>query len=58
MKNNKIIKLNIEQKTNEKQTIKEDEKNISFQTNPLLKKMFVSNIINKKGKFNFKDLFR
>ncbi|MCD7779283.1 MAG: hypothetical protein LUH05_01255 [Candidatus Gastranaerophilales bacterium] len=58
MDDKKIIKLNLEQENTEKQITQKDKKQKIFQSNPLLKKMFVSNIENKKGKFNFKDLFR
>lgn len=58
MDENKIVKLNIEtNKPVEKQEC--DKKfNFSFHTNPILQKMFVANMNNKKDKFTFKDLFK
>ncbi len=58
MDDKNIIKLDI--KPSDVETKKSHQMvNSSFlQTNPILQKMFVKNISNKKGKFNFKDLFR
>jgi hypothetical protein len=54
----KIIKLNIN-KTNEKTTnFPEKKKQSIFHSNPILQKMFLTNMNNKKGKFSLKDLFR
>lgn len=58
MDENNIIKLNIK-KNKEKIEKKENaNQSFSFQTNPIIQKMLLSNINNKKGKFSFKDLFR
>ncbi len=58
MEDKKILKLNLKQKNIEEQISDRNEKKQSYQTNPLLKTMFVSNIQNKKGKFDFKNLFK
>ena len=57
MDDKKIVKLDIkpseELKEQTRQTV-----NNKYQTNPILKEMLIANVFNKKGKFNFKDLFR
>ncbi len=55
MDDKKVIKLNI---NNEKKEEPAKQQVSSFSTNPILKKMLISNTNNKKGKFSFKDLFR
>ena len=57
MDENKIIKLNIEQK-NKEESEKKQTSSFSLHTNPILKKMFLSNMENKKGKFSLKDWFK
>ena len=56
-KENKIIELKKaieEKKGNNTNTIR-----TSFlHTNPLLERMFISNLLNKKKKFSLKDIFR
>ena len=58
MDENKIIKLDIptqkEEKTSENQKVRQS----FFQTNPILQKMFITNMNNKKGKFSLKDILR
>ena len=58
MDENKIVKLDIktqnEEKTSEPQKVRQS----FFQTNPILQKMFVLNMNNKKGKFSLKDILR
>lgn len=55
MDDKKIIKLNIN-KTEKEEPAKKQVS--SFSTNPILKKMLVFNLENKKNKFSLKDLFR
>lgn len=58
MNEKKIINLNIKPvANNEIKTEKEKNKFAKFQTTPVSKMLF-ANLINKKNKFNFKDLFR
>jgi len=57
MDEKKILKLNIKQQENEI-TAKNTEKQSFLHTNPILSKMFVSNLLNTKKKFSIKDLFR
>lgn len=58
MDENKIVKLDIkaqkEDKTSETQKVRQS----FFQTNPILQKMFIVNMNNKKGKFSLKDILR
>ena len=58
MDENKIVELNSTSKDIEKQELKNDKFKVSLQTNPILQKMFLANMNNKKDKFKFKDLFR
>ena len=60
MDKNKVIKLNIEQKAknSEQQAEKKPKLGSFLHTNPILEKMFVSNVINEKKKFSIKDLFK
>ena len=58
MEKNKIIELNIEKTISEEKTEAKQKFNFSLQTNPILQKMFLTNMNNKKDKFKFKDLFR
>lgn len=55
MDENKFVefKTNISKEKSEKKNHK-----FSFQTNPILQKMFLTNMNNENGKFKFKDLFR
>ena len=58
MNENKVIKLNIDLK-NAKEKTKENKKSwFSFQTNPIIKKMLLTNLENKKDKFKFQDIFK
>ncbi len=56
MEENKLYRIHTENKSNEKT----EKKPLfaSFHTNPLIQKMLILNINNKKDKFKFKDLFR
>lgn len=58
MDENKVVELNIQNKTSEEKTEEKQKFNFSLQTNPILQKMFLTNMNNKKDKFKFKDLFR
>jgi hypothetical protein len=58
MDENKIVKLDIKKQTGGEEEKKTQQKQSLFHTNPLLQKMFISNINNKKGKFSLKDLFK
>ena len=60
MDENKLVKLNIEQKAknSEEQAEKKPKIGSFLHTNPILEKMFVSNVINEKNKFSIKDLFK
>ncbi len=58
MDDEKLIKLNINQNDCENQSKKKMPKNSFLHTNPILKEMFFKNVINKKNKFSFKDLFK
>ena len=58
MDENKIVELNIKSKNNEKEETKDEKFKLSLQPNPILQKMFLANMNNKKDKFKFKDLFR
>lgn len=60
MDENKLVKLNIEPKAknSEAQTEKKPKIGNFLHTNPILEKMFVSNVINEKNKFSIKDLFK
>ena len=58
MDENKIVELNIKEKHKEEKTEEKHKFNFSLQTNPILQKMFLTNMNNKKDKFKFKDLFR
>lgn len=60
MDENKLIKLNIEQKAkNSEQKAENKPRTGSFlHTNPILEKMFVANVINERKKFSIKDLFK
>ena len=58
MDENKIVELNIENKNSEEKSEVKQKFNFSLQTNPILQKMFLTNMNNKKDKFKFKDLFR
>ncbi len=58
MNEKKIINLNIKPAADNKiKTEKEKNKFAKFQTEPVSKMLF-ANLINKKNKFSFKDLFR
>ena len=56
MDDKKIIKLNIE-KTNKEESENKQTSSFSLHTNPILKKMLLSNTEDKKGKFSLKDWF-
>lgn len=58
MDENKIVEIKIDKKQSAESQENEKKLNFSFQTNPILQKMFVANINNKKDKFKFKDLFK
>ena len=58
MDDEKLIKLNIPKNDCENQSKSQVRKNSFLHTNPILKEMFFKNVINKKNKFSFKDLFR
>lgn len=58
MDENKIVKLNIKKQTEEKEEKKIQQNQSFFHTNPILQKMFIANMNNKKGKFSIKDLFK
>lgn len=60
MDENKLVKLNIEQKAKNSEQKAENKPKIGsfLHTNPILEKMFVSNVINEKKKFSIKDLFK
>lgn len=53
----KIIKLNINNQTEKNVPFPPKPKEHLFHTNPILQKMFLTNMFNKKGKFSIKDLF-
>ena len=53
-----IIKLNIKNNIEKIEKKENANQSFSFQTNPIIQKMLLSNINNKKGKFSLKDLFR
>ncbi len=58
MDENKIVKLfNFVDEKKEKSE-KQKTSPFSFQTNPIIQRMLLCNIQNKKGKFNLKDLFK
>lgn len=58
MDENKVVELNIKEKISEEKLEEKQKFNFSLQTNPILQKMFLTNMNNKKDKFKFKDLFR
>ena len=58
MDENKIVKLDIKTQNEEKTSEKQNVRQSFFQTNPILQKMFVVNMNNKKGKFSLKDILR
>ena len=58
MDEKKIIKLDIKPSDVEQTKPRQTVNNSLFQTNPILQKMLIANVSTKKGKFNFKDLFR
>lgn len=58
MDKEKIVKLDIKPSDLEQKQPCQTVSNSRLQTNPILKEKFFSNLVNKKGKFNFKDLFR
>lgn len=58
MDKNKVVELNIQNKGSEEKIEEKQKFNFSLQTNPILQKMFLTNMNNKKDKFKFKDLFR
>ena len=58
MDENKVVELNIQNKSSEEKNEQKQKFNFSLQTNPILQKMFLTNMNNKKDKFKFKDLFR
>jgi hypothetical protein len=57
MDDKKIIKFKIEQK-NKEESEKKQTSSFSLHTNPILKKMLISNTENKKSKFSLKDWFK
>ena len=58
MDENKIVKLDIPTQKEEKTSEPTKARQSLFQTNPILQKMFVVNMNNKKGKFSLKDILR
>lgn len=58
MEENKIIKLDIKPSEVEQNMPRRTVSNSLSQTNPILQRKLFANLINKKNKFNFKDLFR
>ena len=58
MDENKIIKLDIQTQKREKTSENQKDTQSFFQTNPILQKMFIVNMNNKKGKFSLKDILR
>lgn len=58
MDKKKIIKLDIKPSDVEQKAPCQTVNNNLSQTNPILQRMFFANLVNKKNKFNFKDLFR
>lgn len=58
MDDKKIVKLDIKPSDAEQKIPHKTVNNSLSQTNPILQKMFFANLVNKKNKFNFKDLFR
>lgn len=58
MDQDKIIKLNQKIYEEDKCLQQNTCKTSGLQTNPILQKKFLANLINKKNKFSFKDLFK
>lgn len=58
MDKEKIIKFDIKTSEAESEKLNQPLFHNYFQTNPILQKMLLCNINNKKGKFQFKDLFK
>lgn len=57
MDENKIIEFNKHISVDKDINTYVSNKSSSFQTNPILKKMLIFNVLDKKNKFSFKDLF-
>ncbi len=57
MDDKKIIKLNIKNE-NKEVSVPKQTHSFSLHTNPILKKMFIINSEDKKGKFSLKDWFK
>ena len=57
MDENKIIKL-FNSISKEEKPQKKQVSSFSFSTNPIIQRMLLTNLQNKKDKFKFKDLFR
>lgn len=58
MDESKIVELKIENNKPVEKCENDKKNNLSFHTNPILQKMFLANMNNKKDKFAFKDLFK
>ena len=58
MDKNKLIKLFEFMKNNKNKKPETSWASCSFHTNPIIQRMFFGNMLNKKDKFTFKDLFR
>ena len=58
MDDKKIVKLDIKPSEKLENKPSQTVNSLNLQTNPILKQKLVANLLNKKGKFNFKDLFR
>ena len=58
MDEKKLFQLNIKKDKEKNESEAKDNRYFSLHTNPIIQKMFVDNLVNKKGKFSLKDLFR
>jgi len=58
MDDKKLYSIKIEKEKDNKKITETKSFSFGFQTNPILQKMLLSNLNNKKGKFSFKDLFK
>lgn len=58
MDKKKLVELNIKKNKEKNDVGKNDNRSFDLHTNPIVQKMLLENINNKKGKFSLKDLFR
>ncbi len=58
MDEKKLFSIKTEKEKDNKKITETKSFSSGFQTNPILQKMLLSNLNNKKGKFSFKDLFK